>query len=296
MNRFTEKLLKDGPAPDAQDWMDYLKDAHRREPSMTPAAFGRWPTDLGPTSYALLVEPLKNATQADLGVLDLACGDGFLMRHILPQIGPKARVYGVDMSVGELEVARAQVRDPRVSFFEATAQALPLPDQSVDFVFSHMAFMLMAPIEPVVSELARVLKPGGSFSAVIGSRRFATDFFEQISVLVRQTLREYLPGLKNVNIGDDRIDDVQGWNQLFTKELGFSSEVEMVDFNLLVSLPADELWEFERTTYFVDQLPPAGKEQLKAKITALGRAKADASGQVNFQFPMRLLRVKKDLP
>ena len=60
--------------------------------------------------------------------LDVACGTGFLTRH-LP--GP---VFGLDQSEKMLAVAREQA--PRVQFVRGDALALPFPDDSFERVFA----------------------------------------------------------------------------------------------------------------------------------------------------------------
>ena len=63
--------------------------------------------------------------------LDLGCGTGALTRTVLEQAAPR-RVIGVDPSDGFLSHARARIEDARAEFRSGDAQALPLPDASVD--------------------------------------------------------------------------------------------------------------------------------------------------------------------
>ena len=44
-----------------------------------------------------------------------------------------------------------------------------LATASVDVIVSHMALMLMAPLDEVIREMHRVLRPGGMLAAVVGS-------------------------------------------------------------------------------------------------------------------------------
>ena len=60
-------------------------------------------------------------------VLDVACGTGFLTRHL------RGDVTGVDQSATMLEIARE--RCPGMSFLQADARALPFADGSFDRVF-----------------------------------------------------------------------------------------------------------------------------------------------------------------
>ena len=63
-----------------------------------------------------------------LGTLDVACGTGFLTRHL------RGEVVGLDQSPRMLAEAKRQA--PRATFVEGDALRLPFPDASFDRVFS----------------------------------------------------------------------------------------------------------------------------------------------------------------
>jgi len=96
--------------------------------------------------------------------LDAACGTG---RHAAYLASRGHTVIGVDSSTEMLERARAKV--PGGEFHVADLQDLPLPDDHVDLVVCALALTHFPDIEPVLAELVRVLRPGGSL--VISDRR-----------------------------------------------------------------------------------------------------------------------------
>jgi ubiquinone/menaquinone biosynthesis C-methylase UbiE len=89
--------------------------------------------------------------------LDAACGTG---RHSAYLASRGHTVIGVDSSPAMLERARAKV--PGGAFHVADLHELPLPDDHVDLVVCALALMHVPDIEPVLAELVRVLRPGGS--------------------------------------------------------------------------------------------------------------------------------------
>jgi len=89
--------------------------------------------------------------------LDAACGTG---RHSAYLASLGYTVIGVDSSAEMLERAREKVPDGE--FHEADLHDLPLPDDHVDVVVCALALMHVPDIEPVLAELVRVLRPGGS--------------------------------------------------------------------------------------------------------------------------------------
>jgi ubiquinone/menaquinone biosynthesis C-methylase UbiE len=88
--------------------------------------------------------------------LDAACGTARHGRY-LASLGHT--VIGVDSSSAMLEQARRHL--PDAEFHEAALDALPLDDDHVDLVVCGLALMHIPDLEPVLTEFARVLRPGG---------------------------------------------------------------------------------------------------------------------------------------
>lgn len=96
-----------------------------------------------------------------LQLLDVACGTGELIRRLLVAT-PKATFVGVDASVGMLRIAKEKLRhEPRVTLQQASADSLPFPDGRFNWAISCNSFHCFHNPHKVVSEMIRVLKPGG---------------------------------------------------------------------------------------------------------------------------------------
>jgi SAM-dependent methyltransferase len=93
-------------------------------------------------------------------VLDLGCGTGF---H-LPRFASTARsVIGVEPHSDLLALARRRTRSlENVSVVAGMAQAVPLPDASVDVVHARWAYFFGPGSEPGLAELSRVVRRGGT--------------------------------------------------------------------------------------------------------------------------------------
>jgi demethylmenaquinone methyltransferase/2-methoxy-6-polyprenyl-1,4-benzoquinol methylase len=89
-------------------------------------------------------------------VLDLACGTGDLSEQAA-LLG--ARVVGIDFAGEMLRGARR--RGIEVGFVQGDAEALPLPDASVDVVSCGFALRNFASLDTALDEVVRVLRPGG---------------------------------------------------------------------------------------------------------------------------------------
>lgn len=93
-------------------------------------------------------------------VLDLGCGTGF---H-LPLFAEEAtKVVGIEPHSGLAAAARRRVADiPNVTVRVGAAQALPLPDASIDVVHVRWAYFFGPGCEPGLAELERVVRRGGA--------------------------------------------------------------------------------------------------------------------------------------
>jgi SAM-dependent methyltransferase len=93
-------------------------------------------------------------------VLDLGCGTGF---HLARFAADAAQVYGVEPHPDLLRLAARRTRSlGHVSVLPGTAQAIPLPEGSVDVVHVRWAYFFGPGSEPGLAELARVVRRGGT--------------------------------------------------------------------------------------------------------------------------------------
>ncbi len=116
-------------------------------------------------SFAGVGNPFSlGALRAGETVLDLGSGAGLDSILAARRVGPTGRVVGVDMTEKMVEKARANARAggaANAEFRQGQADALPVEDGSVDVVISNGVFNLCPDKPKVLTELFRVLKPGG---------------------------------------------------------------------------------------------------------------------------------------
>jgi SAM-dependent methyltransferase len=104
-------------------------------------------------------QPIVHGLLASLprGVaLDAACGTG---RHASQLVELGHQVIGVDTTEAMLAIASAKV--PTADFRRGRLEQLPLDDSSVDVITCALALTHVPDLVPVMSEFARVLRPGG---------------------------------------------------------------------------------------------------------------------------------------
>jgi len=142
-----------------------------RGPDYAVNVLGYDPTELDAlprtitSSFAGVGNPHSIAQTAQGAVvLDVGCGAGTDLLLAARRVGPSGRAIGVDMTdamrqraiAGALECALVNV-DVR----EGDATHLPVDDSSIDVVISNGVLNLVPDKERAITEIARVLKPGG---------------------------------------------------------------------------------------------------------------------------------------
>ncbi len=101
--------------------------------------------------------------------LDLGCGDGLLTRIVLERVGHRS-VVGIDPDPAEAALARhLGIYDEVLSI---PGDAIPVTDETFDWVFSNSVLEHIDEIRPVLREVARVLKPGGVFLFTVPAEGF----------------------------------------------------------------------------------------------------------------------------
>jgi arsenite methyltransferase len=97
-------------------------------------------------------------------VLDLGSGGGIDVILSARRVGPNGRAFGLDMTDEMLALAQSNAEKAKVEnaiFLKGMIEDVPLPAGSVDVVISNCVINLSTDKAAVLTEMARVLKPGG---------------------------------------------------------------------------------------------------------------------------------------
>jgi arsenite methyltransferase len=97
-------------------------------------------------------------------VLDLGSGGGIDVILSAKRVGPTGTAYGIDMTDEMLALAQRNAREAgatNVHFLKGEIEAIPLPAASVDVIISNCVINLSTDKPRVLTEMQRVLKPGG---------------------------------------------------------------------------------------------------------------------------------------
>lgn len=252
----------------------FLAAFHDALPGCTSRAFGT--AHEGPTGYDRLVAAVPADARA---VLDLACGDGFLLAA-LAAARPDAALAGVDLSAGELAAARERLGD-RADLCQARAQALPFADAAFDAVTCHMALMLMDEVPAVLAEARRVLRPGGVFAAVVSGASDpspARDVFRRL----RQDPGRVAP---HPPLGDRRVEQDPA---PLLRAAGFA-DVALTDFSFPIRRGPEGLWEAFAEMYPIGALDAGEQARMAAAYVAEVTPLLDPDGELALPWGLRLI-------
>lgn len=103
-------------------------------------------------------------------VLDLACGVGDPALAAARRVGPTGTVIATDLSSDMLAFAARRAAAAglgNVQTHEMDAEAIDLPDESVDAVVCRLGLMFLPDLDRAIAGVSRVLVPGGRFAAAM---------------------------------------------------------------------------------------------------------------------------------
>jgi SAM-dependent methyltransferase len=110
----------------------------------------------------------------------VCCGSGVVTEAIIEHASPRT-VTGFDLSPAQINFARQKLL-PNATFEVADAMALPFPDTSFDIAVSGLGFNYIPDPARALSEIIRVLRPGGIVALYVwdyaDGARFLREFWD----------------------------------------------------------------------------------------------------------------------
>ncbi|MFN0136211.1 MAG: class I SAM-dependent methyltransferase [Phycisphaerae bacterium] len=182
-------------------------------------------------------------------VLDLGCGPGFATID-LARLLPSARIIAIDESPRFVEhlKRRCEIEGVRnVDVRVGDAQALDLPAESIDAVYSRWVLCFLPDPAAAVRGVARVLRPGGVFAV--------QDYFnwESLSLAPRSEIMARVV----VAVGKSwraRGGDPDFVARLPSMMMGAGFDVREITPHLRVARPGTSVWQWP-TTFFANFVP-----------------------------------------
>jgi len=194
-----------------------------------------------------------------LDVLDVGCGSGTPACRLVADYG--VRVLGITTSEVGVATARARAATlglPGATFEQRDGTANGLPDQSFDRVWALESSHLMRDREALLSECARVLRPGGRFVLCDIIRRRDIPFDE-----VRARRADFVT--LRTAFGDARMEPLEYYTR--TAE-ALNLVVDRADDLTALTLPTFEHWRANARTHREEVVAAIGEDGLAAFVRA----------------------------
>lgn len=164
-------------------------------------------------------------------VLDLGCGNGFILRDVASRLRYGGRAVAVDISPAMLELAQRNVTISwaPLEFVEGRAEDLSrYPDGTFDRVMANFIFHYIEDPDLVCGEIARLVKPGGHAIVTIEARHSMPEMY-QMHFDAMETVgfpAEFIARLPRTRRGKMVLDNAQ---EILSRQFGKVEERPYVD-------------------------------------------------------------------
>lgn len=188
-------------------------------------------------------------------ILELGCGNASLWLRNVDRIPKNCKITLTDVTSGMVEDAKKNLGDYKNRFIigEADAQSIPYMDDSFDVVIADHMFYLIGDRKKALSEINRVMKPGGRlYISTIGSthlkelKQLLTSFKTGLQLSDIDFSEEF--GLEN---GGGQIDEFFSNNRQvrYHDSLEISEVEALVDYVASTSGNAGQLLQHKRSDF-----------------------------------------------
>lgn len=262
----------------------FLRSFHERYPGITAASMASLTDESGQSSYCVLAQEALAGTVAPR-VLDLGCGDGVLLAQVA-KMSPAAQLTGIDLVPAEIALAKARLSHAVLVCGDIT-QPLPFPDSAFDVVTAHLVMMLLGPIETTIAQVARVLRPGGSFTFCIDD--FAEDgaaFTHLVNVAIAAAGNEPRNPAPRA-AADRRVYEPNALESLLSDHgLAMCAQWRVLFRGTVDSRTA---WEIVRGTYSVGAIDAGRLDRAERAV----KAEVEKIGNPIVTFPLKYISAKR---
>lgn len=127
--------------------------------------------------------------------VDVGCGGGYISYEITKH--SNCKIIGIDSSKEAIDFALKNNSNPNIEYLVASAENIPLQDESADIVLCIGVLEHIQNIDMALNEINRILKPKGRI-VIVTSNCLSTMFFDRI---IKQLFNKWKYGYqKNWNL------------------------------------------------------------------------------------------------
>jgi ubiquinone/menaquinone biosynthesis C-methylase UbiE len=107
---------------------------------------------------------IRAGLRKGIKILEVGCGTGSMTTWLSKQVGIKGHIMAVDASEKQLELARKAAEESgsaNIEFISLTVEALDLPNDSIDLIYSRLLLMHLKDPKQVLISLKKYLRADG---------------------------------------------------------------------------------------------------------------------------------------
>jgi ubiquinone/menaquinone biosynthesis C-methylase UbiE len=213
------------------------------------------------------------APKPGLRWVDVGCGNGAFSELIVDRCQP-AEVQGVDPSEGQLAFARTRPAARLAQFQQGDAMALPFADASFDAAVMALVIFFVPDPAKGLSEMARVVRPGGMMAAYAWDMLGGGFPLEPIQAELRA-----------MGIAPLRPPSVEAAGMENLRALWMNAGADDIETRVIsvqrTFASFDEFWSIAMTSSIrtvIEKMSATDVEVLKSRVRE--RLPADASGRI----------------
>jgi ubiquinone/menaquinone biosynthesis C-methylase UbiE len=279
----------DSPDPTSDPAADSMHARRASSFGAAASAYAQHRPDYPLAAIAWAAEPIAERPGRPIRVLDLGAGTGKLTAQLagMEIHGEPAEVIAVEPDPGMLAELRRQVQAagprPGVTVTAGRAEAIPLPDASVDMVVAGQAAHWFD-LDQAMPEIARVLIPGGVFAGLWNAD---DDRVPWVAGLHQASGRRTVVPVSPSAVRDD--DAISAW--LRARGLDMFGPLEESVFEHAQSRTAESLIDTLRTHSMFLIMEPDEREAVLSEV----RDYLAATPQISsgpFSLPIRTLAIR----
>jgi len=165
---------------------NYLKTNYDLNDKETVSVIDELPLWSAPFGLKLLekIKYRKNITALDIG-----SGLGFPLLEVAMRLGNTCKLYGIDPWEAAVERIKTKIKIYRINNIEiitGVAENIPLPDNSVDLIFSNNGLNNVNDIRAVLNECHRISKPGAQLVFTYNTERTMVEIYSVMEEVLRE--------------------------------------------------------------------------------------------------------------
>lgn len=246
------------------------------EQFFVPALFGDWPPRV------LAAADVQQGHR----VLDVGCGTGVLAREAERAVGDTGFVVGVDVNEGMLIVARA--KSPAASWRKGPAEALPFADAYFDRVVSQFSLMFFEDRVKAVSEMLRVVRPGGKIGVAVWASLADTPGYAVVAEILTELFGSEVA--KSIE-APYSLGDVEELKALFSEAGAPAAEVRTVPGKARFDSVESWIYTDIKGWTLADVIDDEGYERLRREAPKKLSRFVRPDGSVEFDAPAHVVTV-----